>query len=112
MLRGMYAAVRDPNWDTIESRVSVVELEEEDEGFVLSFDVECISGDGGFLWRGRIVGELGRVEFSLDGIAGKSFSRYGLGFSVLHPAECAGPACRVGRFPPPRLCPRCRAGQC
>jgi hypothetical protein len=97
ILRGVYAAVRDRNWGTIEPRVSMVELQEEDEGFVLSFDVECISGDVDFFWRGRIVGEPGRVEFSLDGIARKSFSRNRLGFSVLHPAECAGLACRVGK---------------
>ena len=51
---------------------------------MLSFDVECISGGVNFFWRGRIVGEPGRVEFSLDGIARKSFSRNRLGFSVLH----------------------------
>lgn len=95
ILRGVYAAVRDHNWDTIEPRVSEVELQQGDEGFVLAFDVECLGGDVDFFWRGKIVASEGRVEFAMDGVARKSFYRNRLGFSILHAAECAGLACQV-----------------
>lgn len=87
ILRGVYAAVRDHNWDTIEPRVSEVELQQGDEGFVLAFDVECLGGDVDFFWRGKIVASEGRVEFAMDGVARKSFYRNRLGFSILHAAE-------------------------
>ena len=96
ILRGVYAAVRDHNWDTIAPKVSNVDLRESDGGFVLNFDVECRAGEIDFVWQGRIVGEsVGRVVFSLSGEARADFRRNRLGFCVLHAAESAGAACRV-----------------
>jgi len=96
ILRGVYAAVRDHNWDTIAPKVSNVVLQESEGGFVLDFDVECCAGEVDFVWQGRIVGEsVGRVVFSLSGTARADFSRNRLGFCVLHAAESAGAACRV-----------------
>lgn len=95
ILRGLYAAVRDHNWDTIEPRVSQIDLRQEESGFDLSFDVACVGGEIDFSWRGKIHGSDGRVEFSMEGTALKDFRRNRMGFCVLHPAACAGLACQV-----------------
>ncbi len=96
ILRGVYAAVRDHNWDTIAPSVSNVNLQESEGGFALSFDVECRAGGVDFVWQGRIEGySVGRVVFSLKGTARADFRRNRIGFCVLHGAESAGAACRV-----------------
>ena len=96
ILRGVYAAVRDHNWDTIAPRVSHVDLQESEGGFALKFAVECRAEGIDFVWQGRIEGhETGRVVFALEGTARCDFRRNRIGFCVLHAAESAGAACRV-----------------
>jgi hypothetical protein len=96
ILRGVYAAVRDHNWDTIAPRVSNVDLRENEGGFALNFAVECRAEGIDFIWQGRIEGHAtGRVVFALEGTARCDFLRNRIGFCVLHAAESAGSACRV-----------------
>ena len=98
ILRGVYAAVRDQNWDTIDPRVSGVELREGADGFVLTFAAECRGGGVDFGWRGRIEGRAdGRLRFGFAGEARGDFRRNRIGFCVLHPPACAGAEARVTR---------------
>jgi len=95
ILRGVYAAVRDHNWDTIEPRVKDIDLQQSEDGFELRFNVACTDGELDFAWHGIIAGGNGRVTFSMEGTALSDFRRNRIGFCVLHPAACAGLPCKV-----------------
>ncbi|GIX07331.1 MAG: hypothetical protein KatS3mg115_1734 [Candidatus Poribacteria bacterium] len=96
VLRGLYVAVRDANWDTVPPHLERLRVEEGEDSFRLSFEVICRRREIHFFWRGEILGEPdGTVQFSMDGEARSTFRRNRIGFCVLHPAECAGSACRV-----------------
>ena len=97
VLRGIYAAVRDRNWDTVEPNVRLAETDVRKDGFDLRFVVDCVSDEVDFGWCGRLRGAAdGTIVFELDGEARSSFLRNRIGFCVLHPsAACAGEACRV-----------------
>jgi hypothetical protein len=97
IVRGIYAAVRDRNWDTIAPRVSNLHLHQRDDGFLLTFDVECREREVDFRWKGEITGDpTGRVTFRMDGEARSTFKRNRIGFCVLHPVrECAEQPCAV-----------------
>jgi len=111
VLRGVYAVVRDRNWDTIPSEVSNLELEDFGDSFRLTFDVECREREVDFFWQGKIMGDAeGSVTFDMEGVARSAFLRNRIGFCVLHPMEvCKGRPCVVektdgssesGCFPP------------
>ncbi len=97
VLRGIYSAVRDHNWGTVTPQVSDLRLDCDDQGFRLTFDVECVHEPIDFAWRGSITGNAqGTILFSMEGIARSTFLRSRIGFCVLHPIdECAGRECRV-----------------
>ena len=96
VLRGVYAAVRDTDWNTISPQVSDVRLDEKPEAFALSFQARVVEGDIDFAWRGRLTGtKEGTLSFELDGEARTSFRSNRVGFCVLHPAGVAGQACSV-----------------
>ncbi len=96
VVRGVYAAVRDHNWDTVTARVSDLELHRSAEGFRLRFVVTHHQDAVDFSWDGELAGRAdGTVRFSLQGIAGSTFRRNRIGFCVLHPASCAGRPCTV-----------------
>ncbi len=109
ILRRLYVAVRDRNWNTIPARLTNVQIDEGEETFRLTFDAEHKEGAVDFAWRGEIVGWAdGTLRFAMDGAAQSTFWRNRIGFCVLHPAACAGAACTVehvdgqvesGRFP-------------
>ena len=97
VLRGIYVAVRDHNWGTVEPNVTNVRLRDAADSFRLTFDVECREGPIHFLWQGMILGDAdGTVTFRMDGTACSTFLRNRIGFCVLHPIrECAGKPCTV-----------------
>ncbi len=96
VLRGIYAALRDHNWDTIEPAIRDWHLDEDEQGFRLSFSADCQRGAIDFTWHGRIVGTSdGRLEYTFDGVANSEFKSNRIGFCVLHTASCAGLACQV-----------------
>jgi hypothetical protein len=109
VIRAIYGAVRDKNWDTIEPRLKVERVEEDDDSFCLEFAAHHEAEPIAFSWKGTIEGRGGTLEFRFDGRAGNAFLRNRIGLCTLHPiAECAGQACRVqhsdgawedGRFP-------------
>ena len=96
ILRRVYVAVRDHNWDTILPQLSNVQIEREDDAFRITYDVENKTADVDFFWGGTITGDAdGTVTFSMDGEARSTFRRNRIGFCALHPMACAGVPCRI-----------------
>lgn len=97
ILRGLYSAVRDANWDTILPEVSNLEVEVGDDSFSVGFDVVCREREVDFAWRGSLTGRPdGTVTYAMAGEARSDFERNRVGFCVLHaPTSVAGKACRV-----------------
>jgi hypothetical protein len=92
LVRRIYAAVRDQNWNTIPGVAAGCEIDARDDGFEVRFDVRHANDELDFSWRGTITGTAdGRIVFSLDGEAGRDFPYNRIGFCVLHPwRETAG----------------------
>jgi hypothetical protein len=110
VLRQVYVAVRDRNWDTVPGRIGDLRVERGERSFRVTYDSEHRQGDVDFFWRATITGsERGEITFSMDGEARSAFLRNRIGFCVLHPVkECAGVPFRAtkadgsaeqGRFP-------------
>lgn len=98
VLRGVYAAVRDHNWDTILPEISDVEIVDRESKCLISFVMVCRGGDVDFRWQGDIqIDAEGFILYGFDGISESDFLRNRIGFCVLHPPECAGNSCRIER---------------
>ena len=96
ILRRVYVAIRDHNWDTILPQLSNVRIERQGDAFRITYDVENRSADVNFCWQGAITGDAdGTITFSMDGEARSTFRRNRIGFCVLHPMSCAGVPCRI-----------------
>jgi len=76
VLRGIYAALRDPVWNTIQPVIRDWHLEEDERGFRLLFSADCRRGDIDFTWQASVSGSAdGRLEYVFDGTANTSFGR-------------------------------------
>lgn len=96
ILRRIYVAVRDHNWDTILPQLSNVQIEQEGDAFRITYDVANKMADVDFFWQGTITGDAdGTITFLMDGEARSTFRRNRIGFCVLHPMSCAGVPCRI-----------------
>ena len=96
ILRRVYVAVRDHNWDTILPQLSNVQIEHDSDAFRITYDVKNKGADVDFFWQGTITGDAdGTITFSMDGEALSTFRRNRIGFCVLHPMGCAGIPCRI-----------------
>lgn len=96
LLRGIYAAVRDANWDTIEPRVSSFQADLQPDAFTLTFHVACRRDPVHFTWQGRLTGEAdGTLTYHFAGTAVSTFQKNRIGFCVLHPAASGGRPVRV-----------------
>ena len=96
VIRAIYAAVRDKNWDTVGAELEIERLEREEDSFRLSFTARHDAAPVLFSWKGTIEGHGGLLTFRFDGQAQASFLRNRIGLCTLHPiAECAGKACGV-----------------
>lgn len=96
-LRGIYAAVRDRNWNTIAPQISGLSVDRQDASFSISFQADCREGAIDFVWTGEIEGDAsGTLVYRFDGAARSTCLRNRIGFCVLHPIrECAGRPCSV-----------------
>lgn len=97
VIRRIYAAVRDHNWDTVPGVISDLELRTAESAFHISYLSTHRQGDVHFVWRSAIRGgDDGSIRFTFDGEANSTFRRNRIGFCVLHPIrECAGSVCRA-----------------
>ncbi|MGQ9502648.1 MAG: hypothetical protein ACUVSB_11380 [Anaerolineae bacterium] len=97
ILRRVYVAVRDRNWDTVPPRLGNVQIEANSDSFRIQYEVENKEGEIDFFWKGTIEGSAqGTITFSMNGIARSTFMRNRIGLCVLHPIkDCAGKPCIV-----------------
>ena len=86
LVRRVYVAVRDVDWDTVPGAVSDLEVEQDEASFRVEFDVRHARRDVDFSWHGAITGEAsGRVEIVLDGRAADVLPYNRIGICVHHP---------------------------
>jgi hypothetical protein len=86
LVRRVYAAVRDVDWDTVPAEVSGLELDEREDGFRLEFDARHARREIDFSWHGTITGDpSGRVEVVFDGRANGPLPYNRIGICVHHP---------------------------
>ena len=96
ILRRIYVALRDRNWETIPAVISILNFEQEENSFRVFFEAQHREREIDFVWRGEITGNSeGTIRFTFDGEARSTFLRNRVGFCVLHPAELSGKSCRV-----------------
>ena len=96
IIRRIYVAIRDRNWDTILPKLSNLQMDTADDKFQITYDVENKQDDIHFFWQGTITGEVdGTVTFNMDGEAISTFERNRIGFCLLHPMACSSIPCRV-----------------
>jgi hypothetical protein len=99
VLRGIYAAVRDHNWDTIAPALRFTTRRIGRDRFLIRF--VCTHRRAGirYRWRGRLEGSTdGTLVYRFDGEALTAFRKNRIGFCVLHPLrECAGAQARQTR---------------
>jgi hypothetical protein len=100
ILRRIYAAVRDLDWDTPPAAVSNLRIEEGDSAFRVEFDARHTWRGGNFSWHGTITGdENGRIEYLFDGWAEDACSYQRIGICVHHPWRETAGARFVARTP-------------
>ena len=88
-------AVRDRNWATIPNTFNDLRLNVRRDRFTITFEAESHSSEVDFGWSARIEGSSdGVISYSFTGQARRQFQKNRIGFCLLHPAACAGAACR------------------
>ena len=96
IIRRIYVAVRDRNWDTVKPVLSNVKMNVEDDSFIITYTVNNIRSDIDFYWQGKIIGKAnGTITFSMHGEARSTFWRNRIGFCILHPMEYASTECKI-----------------
>jgi D-apionolactonase len=97
IVRGIYGAVRDQFWGTVEPSLSDVQIERGGDSFRVSFTARTSATEVDFEWAGAIVGNAdGTISYTFSGRALGEFLRQRIGLCVLHPIrECRGQSCRI-----------------
>lgn len=92
VVRRIYGAVRDQNWNTIPAQHRITRFDQAQESFEVEFEVEHHAHDLDFTWHGRIVGfPDGKIRYEMDGVAKTDFRYNRIGLCILHPfRESAG----------------------
>jgi D-apionolactonase len=86
IVRRIYAAVRDREWNTIPGETLAYEFDDLGDSFSVRFTIRHSSHDLAFTWDGGIEGRPdGVLELSLDGAAEHEMLYSRIGFCVLHP---------------------------
>ena len=91
IIRMIYAAVRDRNWDTIEPNIESESIQTNGTSFEIRLKVRYQAGPIDFYAEYHISGGRNKILFSMEGKALSEFLKNRIGFCVLHPIEeCAG----------------------
>ena len=93
VVRGIYGAVRDPSWGTIQPRFATYQVASGGGRFEVRFSAECVrEADGVDVgWSGTITGSRdGTIRFVFDGQVRRPFDTARIGLCVLHPPRLAG----------------------
>ena len=96
VLRRIYIAVRDQDWDTMPVTFSNHQIQTSNNSFSIRFHA-ATAQHVPFEWDSEITGdESGHVVFMMRGRALRELRKNRIGFCVLHPSrECAGRTCTV-----------------
>ncbi len=96
IVRAIYAAVRDENWNTIQPQIEIRAIRAEPNAFRVDFEAHCEAPNIRFWWTGSIEGRGSCLSFSFHGEAKTSFRKNRIGLCILHPIrECAGIHCHI-----------------
>jgi hypothetical protein len=91
VVRRMYFAVRDENWDTVPVELENLSIGADSNSFLISFDGRHQNGEVDFRWHARIQGDQsGTVTYTASGKALRAFRYCRIGLCVLHPPNYAG----------------------
>jgi D-apionolactonase len=92
VVRRIYVAVRDQNWNTIPGPYRITRIDQERDWFEIRFEVEHLAHDLDFGWQGWIVGSRdGQIRYEMDGVPKSDFRYNRIGLCILHPfRESAG----------------------
>lgn len=86
MVRRIYVAVRDQNWNTIAGQSTITRIAQQQDSFDVEFDVEHKNNDIDFTWHGHIIGDPdGQIRYEMDGLAKSKFRYNRIGLCILHP---------------------------
>lgn len=91
VLRGVYPAIRDEGWGTLETEILWIERQVVEARFTVVFEARSRQEPIDVAWGGRIEGAAdGTISYSFHGRAESAF-RYGrIGLNILHPPSAAG----------------------
>ncbi len=97
ILRMIYFALRDHNWDTMAGVIQQEELKVNEQSFEISYVWSSTELSFPFKWYVQISGSVDHtIIFSIKGEALAKIRKNRTGFCVLHPIkECAGQACQI-----------------
>lgn len=98
VIRCLYFALRDKNWDTIPEELISIDTDIKANSFEISYETRYtdVNENIDFAVSGRITGtEDGVLKWEFDGTAGSDFARNRIGFCLLHPASAAGRPCKL-----------------
>ncbi|MDQ4139272.1 MAG: hypothetical protein M3142_01990, partial [Bacteroidota bacterium] len=97
VVRMIYFAVRDQDWETIQGTLSHEHIQTSDETFSISYTYHQNHQNIQMEWQAKIHGQAdGTITFDLQGKAKSSFLKNRAGFCVLHPITgVTGQACRL-----------------
>lgn len=91
IVRRVYVAVRDHNWDTIPAVLRDVEVNAGADSFEIAYTAHHRQRSVDLIWQARIRGQRdGTIAFHMDAVVRRTFLRNRIGFCVLHPMSCAG----------------------
>jgi hypothetical protein len=97
VLRMIYFALRDHNWNTFTSRIEDETIRISDGQFEIKYI--CYHVDQGvslMKWQAKIEGKQdGTIVFEIHGTALEDFRKNRAGFCVLHPPDIAGETCLI-----------------
>ncbi len=87
-IRAISYVVRDQYWGTFNPVIEDFSVDENADGFTVSYRATCTDGDSAFTYDARIRGEPdGSLSFAADGRASGDFLTNRTGFVVLHAVE-------------------------
>ncbi len=97
IIRMIYFALRDHNWNTISTRIENERVEAEADRFQITYD--CLNFDASttiIAWKVKIEGRPdGSVIFEISGEVKAPFRRNRAGFCVLHPLNVLEEECMI-----------------
>ncbi|MDZ5696519.1 hypothetical protein [Chelativorans sp. M5D2P16] len=86
VLRAVSYVVRDQDWGTLQPEIDLATVEENEDGFRVTYRGTCVNGDARLAYGAEIRGTAdGRLRFSVDAVPEGDFDTNRCGFNVLHP---------------------------